>query len=438
VLQTAIDPGDATDYQFTAAQGSPQFDSIALPLLPGIAGYEVSLETGSAWSAAQSLAPGATLTAATPFDGVRFNGVDGTGQAVLLNDSLIFDVGFTNTGNFTGDLNESGLACFAAGTRLATPGGAVAVERLTAVDLVCTAGGGRRPVRWVGHRDIVCADHPRPGTVHPIRIAAHAFAPGRPQRDLLLSPDHAVFIDGVLIPVRYLVNDATIAAMPRARISYWHVELDRHDVLLAEGLACESYLDTGNRSAFANGGPAVQLHPDFGMRIWDLAGCAPLVRDGAALEAARSWLLARAAALGHAITADPALRAIWPGGEAMPTRNGRRHRFHLAKRGILHLASRSAIPAHTRDSSPDHRRLGVAIGRLALNGRRIGLADPRLGEGWHDLETGAGGETWRWTDGHAALHLAAGGVLDVDVVMTERYWRPQARPPEHARGMLRA
>jgi hypothetical protein len=53
--------------------------------------------------------------------------------------------------------------------------------------------------------------------------------------------------------VRYLVNDASIAQIPLDTVTYWHVELPTHDVIPAEGLAAESYLDTGNRRAFANG-----------------------------------------------------------------------------------------------------------------------------------------------------------------------------------------
>src|ERR1019366_10641252 len=57
---------------------------------------------------------------------------------------------------------------------------------------------------------------------------------------------------GVLIPIRYLVNGRSIAQEARDEVTYWHVELARHDILLAEGLPAESYLDTGNRDAFAD------------------------------------------------------------------------------------------------------------------------------------------------------------------------------------------
>jgi hypothetical protein len=79
-------------------------------------------------------------------------------------------------------------------------------------------------------------------------VSVGAFAPGCPDRDLYLSPDHAVLVDGVLIPVCYLVNGTMIVQEPRDSVTYWHVELSEHAVICAEGVAAESYLDTGNRS----------------------------------------------------------------------------------------------------------------------------------------------------------------------------------------------
>jgi hypothetical protein len=144
------------------------------------------------------------------------------------------------------------LPCFAGGTRLLTSRGEVAVEELRAGDLMPTIRGGHLArVCWIGHRHVDLRGHPRPWDVHPVRVRAHAFGRGQPSRDLWLSPDHAVCVDGVLMPVRYLLNSATVVQEAAERITYWHVELEAHDVLLAEGLACESYLDTGNRSAFA-------------------------------------------------------------------------------------------------------------------------------------------------------------------------------------------
>ena len=145
------------------------------------------------------------------------------------------------------------LACFLEGTRILTAAGEIEVERLRPGALVFSILHGKLlPITWIGHRKLSIAS--------PVRVCADAFAPGRPHRDLWLSPDHAVYIDGVLVPVRYLVNGATIAQHQCEEVIYYHIELAEHGVLLAEGLPAESYLDTGNRAAFANTGAKVIAH----------------------------------------------------------------------------------------------------------------------------------------------------------------------------------
>jgi hypothetical protein len=181
-------------------------------------------------------------------------------------------------------------ACFAAGTRIATETGAVAVEHLREGDRVRTHFAGTAVVRWIGHRRVDCARHPDPASVQPLRVRAHAFGPGLPSRDLLISRDHALFVDGHLIPARYLEDGDAIARVPLSAVTYFHVELDRHDVLFAEGLPAESYLETGQRSAFANGGAIVQAHPDFAARVREAEGCAPFAVTGPAVAAARARL----------------------------------------------------------------------------------------------------------------------------------------------------
>jgi autotransporter-associated beta strand protein len=223
----------------------------------------------------------------------------GDGRLVFGAATLEIAGGFT-TGSFsvTDDTGDDEtivtVSCFAAGTRLATPQGEAVVASLRVGDLVTTQSGGPRPVRWLGHRHVDCRRHARPQDVWPVRVAAGAFGPGLPCRDLVLSPDHAVHVDGVLIPVRCLINGAGIAQEPWASVTYWHVELDRHDVLLAEALPCESFLDTGNRAAFANGGVVMQMHPDFARHMWEGAACAPLVVAGPQLDRVRARLRAPA------------------------------------------------------------------------------------------------------------------------------------------------
>ncbi len=97
----------------------------------------------------------------------------------------------------------------------------------------------------------------------------------------------------MLIPVKHLINGTTIVQVESDEITYWHVELPRHDVILAEGLPVESYLETGGRSSFANGGDVVTLFPDFSSRVWEAEGYAPLLVTGAALAAVQHRIAAR-------------------------------------------------------------------------------------------------------------------------------------------------
>ncbi len=123
----------------------------------------------------------------------------------------------------------------------------------------------------------------------------------------------------MLIPIRYLLNDATVKQIEVASITYWHIELTEHAVLLADGLPAESYLDTGNRAAFADCGTVVAAFPEFARAVWDLAGCAKLVTEGSARDVVYRRLLAQALALGWN-------REIVAGGNTIWTRPARRRR----------------------------------------------------------------------------------------------------------------
>ena len=190
------------------------------------------------------------------------------------------------------------VLCFRAGTHILTPDGKTAVEHLREGDTVKTQGGKPRPIVWIGQRHVDCQHHPEPKKVWPVRIAADAFGRGLPETDLFLSPDHAIFFDDSLIPVKYLIDGKNITQVETDEVTYYHVELASHDILLAEGLPVESYLDTGDRDSFANGGPFVRLFPVFGSERdanlnWEARGFAPLVVTGPAVGAARAMLTRR-------------------------------------------------------------------------------------------------------------------------------------------------
>jgi hypothetical protein len=229
-----------------------------------------------------------------------------------------------NDGNGDTELTVAfDTVCYVAGTHLATPGGDEPVESLLPGDTVLILEDGvvlEQPVRWVGQTRVNLDRHNAPARAAPIRIRADAFEPGMPHRDLLVSPDHAVFLDGALFQAQALVNGATIVREPaRGAVTYVHVELDRHSLLLAEGLPAESYLDTGNRGWFAAEAGVRPLFPDFASQHrWAANACAPLLLRGPELAAAHAKLWARAIDLGHERTDDPALGCRsqpcgWPG-----------------------------------------------------------------------------------------------------------------------------
>jgi T5SS/PEP-CTERM-associated repeat protein len=133
------------------------------------------------------------------------------------------------------------VACFCAGTRILTDAGEVAVEALRpGMRAISLAHSRALRICWVGSRTVAPAA--------PVRVAADAFGEGAPHTELWLSPDHAVHVGDALIPVRHLVNGASIACIHRTAETYFHVELTVHGVLITQGLPAESFLDTGNRT----------------------------------------------------------------------------------------------------------------------------------------------------------------------------------------------
>ncbi len=318
------------------------------------------------------------------------------------------------------------VACFAEGTRLLTDAGERPVEALRPGDRVATVlGGGLARIRWVGQRRIDLARHPEPSRVRPVRIAPGALAAGVPHRALLLSPDHALHLGGALIPAHLLVNGATITQIDAESVTYWHVELDRHDVVLAEGAAVETYLDTGNRGAFAGQVPSI-LHPDFAAvsgSAWHERACAPLLLGGAGLAAIRDQLLHRAAALGWSRGGDAGL-SVFAGETALPARWEGEVLVADLPPGCAQVRLRCRSFRPSWSGGEDHRRLGVAVIALALDGRAVAV--PSGAPGWYAPEDGL-----CWTDGDAALDTQGSACLRVTRAAAGGvYWRRGAAGAE--------
>jgi hypothetical protein len=128
-------------------------------------------------------------------------------------------------------------------------------------DDVVLADGRVMPVRWIG-RNTVSTRFADPLRVLPIRIRAGALAEGLPERDLLVSPEHALLVEDILIQAGALVNGVSIIrerAVPES-FTYYHVELAEHALILAEGTPAESFVDHVDRAAFDNWAEHAALH----------------------------------------------------------------------------------------------------------------------------------------------------------------------------------
>ncbi|WP_262312193.1 Hint domain-containing protein [Acidiphilium sp. AL] len=378
---------------------------------------DISFASGASWTIegdSAGLAAGQTISGFAQHDTIVLDSFAATSDSFVSGTGLELTSGSsTITLDITGSFTTSDFAvtdpptnttialvppCFVAGTHILTATGEVAAEDLREGDRVVLHGGGTAPAKWIGRRRLDLRRHPRPETVRPILIEAGAICGGVPKRDLLVSPDHALFLDGHLIPAKALENGATIRQVARRGVTYFHVELEHHAALYAEGCPAESYLETGNRGAFENGGVAMVLHPDLAQVLREVEGFAPFAESGAVVEAVRARLIARA---GIETTDDPGLT------------------IRYRRDGSAVIESRSAIPGHLMPDPRDRRMLGVKIAALRAGGADIRLDHPLLAQGWHDAEPDG-----RWTDGRAVVPVALlGGRRDLSVRLsgTVRY-----------------
>ncbi|NKL33179.1 hypothetical protein GFL49_04910 [Rhizobium leguminosarum bv. viciae] len=150
----------------------------------------------------------------------------------------------------------SGPQCFLRGTAILTDCGEKPVEDLRIGDRVALPDGSTRPVKWVGRQSFKKSGARWHRDVVPIRVSRYALDGHTPHSDLYLSPGHALYLNGILIQVKDLVNGTTIASVtPTADVSieYYAVMLDTHEVILAEGAAAESFhLKNSNHENFSN------------------------------------------------------------------------------------------------------------------------------------------------------------------------------------------
>ncbi|HEY4174968.1 MAG TPA: Hint domain-containing protein [Rhodopila sp.] len=396
----------------------------------------IALDAGGTWSVGGSFATGETaafggthidliLTSPSAASGVIMAGFAATdtialagitdvtkltfnGNTLVVSEStgpgltLQFAAPETLTFNVVGNATDITIPCFLPGTHILTDIGEVLVEKLRVGDTIVTQGGHTRRLCWIGHgRTLAIRGQRGPST--PVIVRKGALADNVPDRDLRITKGHSLYLDDVLIPVEFLVNHRNIVWDDRAQeVTVYHLELDTHDVLIANRAAAESYRDDGNRWLFQNANAGWDQPPK--------PPCAPVLTGGAVVDTVWRRILDRAGPRpGLPLTDDPDLRLLVDGTRLdAAERQGPIHVFRLQSRpNTVHLASREAVPAEL-GLARDPRSLGVALHSIALRQRTkfvvLKANDSRLADGFHPHEPAS---DLRWTNGHAALPAKA-------------------------------
>ena len=333
------------------------------------------------------------------------------------------------------------VACYLKGTHIATPDGEVKVEDIKAGDSVLTATGGVATVKWLGFRKFNRLRIPESHILRasPIRICKGAFSENVPHRDLTVSPGHRFNFDGALVPALSLINGLTITQdFDIQELEYYHVELEKFDMLLAEGAAAESYLEVGsNRNSFQNA-RTVTARPAFGpaprtvMLTEYVQKITPEI-----IEPIRRGLFKRAGILtGACRTADTDLRIEINGQLIRPQTPCKRrglYRFEmpLDLRGDIRILSNAAAVRETSlIDRTDARIIGVGLSDAVLitNDQRctIDLNCSTL-SGFNEAQV-MNDVPMRWTTGEAVIPARilpesnTSVVLELNVLCTHMYW----------------
>jgi hypothetical protein len=258
-------------------------------------------------------------------------------------------------------LSAERIPCYCRGTLILTDRGDVGVEDLQVGDRLLTRAG-EKPIRRIGQQRYSGQYASNNPAVLPVIVKAGAFADGVPSRDLYVSPNQAMFLDGLLIAPRLLVNGMSIV-QPKtvALVEYFHIELESHDIILAEGALSETFLDDDSRAMFQSTTDHQSLYP--GLARTPALHCAPRLDDGEHLQAIRDRIAARAAT-----NTTPT--------QAVPLRG---HIDHVSRdriEGWAYETPDTAVVLRVLDN-------GITVGQTLANQQRNDLRRLAIGSGVH-------------------------------------------------------
>jgi autotransporter passenger strand-loop-strand repeat protein/autotransporter-associated beta strand protein len=343
-------------------------------------------------NAAGNLLPGDTISGFVPGDTIDLTGTsyDSAGSAnldpptnvlAITENGETYDLQLDPSQDFSGDyfhlspdsgmgtdITENTPPCYCRGTLIRTGRGQKRVEKLKIGDMVMTVSGVARPVKWIGRRSYGGRFIKGRKDILPVCIKAGALDDNVPRRDLWISPHHAMYLEGVLIEARDLVNGVSIMQSESTReVEYFHVELETHDVIIAEGAPSETFIDDDDRLMFHNAPEYYALYPNE--RAAPARYCAPRCEDGYEVEAARRRIARRAG-----------------------LRSGREPRIGML-RGFVDLVAPRCIAGWAQNAdyleAPvclDILAGGRLIGQTLANRYREDLERAGLGSGRHSFE----------------------------------------------------
>ena len=355
----------------------------------GFSGFnQISFAPGAEWMLA-GVGAGPAIAGFSSGDTLRADGFDAASERFIPGTGLVltgnsFTGGAMVTLNITGSFSSAdfGLsfpavvsgeppelytditiiaACFCPGTRIATPRGKRPVESLRIGDEVLTLHGGAQAIKWIGKR-AYAAPFAKGDFIRPLIIHANALAAGVPCADLRLSPGHALFLAGGLVPAWRLLNGVSITqAAPGEPVEYVHIELEAQEIIFAEDCPVESFHGAPFRSQFHNAAEFSRLYPD----ALDHSPCLPRLESGFALAALQAQLNAHAGL-------PPPSQALGP------------------LRGYVDIAGPDSVAGWAQDFGAPERPVvldilckGQRLGRVLANAYREDLRAARLGSGCH-------------------------------------------------------
>ena len=316
----------------------------------------------------------------------------------------------------------SDLTCFLSGSMIETSDGLVAVEELTIGSEIITFNNGieiLRRVTWAGHAHCTVRPYlPLDQAGYPVRILKDAVSDGVPFKDMLITAEHCLFFDGKFVPARMLVNGRSIFYDTSiTSYDYYHIETEEHSVIMADGMLTESYLDTGNRSAFRQAGEVVSLTPSRNLSWEDAAASLTVDRD--LVEPLFRQIETRAVHLNSplmtdtpSLTQENDLHLVTDTGTTLrPIRKNNDRIMFMIPAGVenVRIVSNASRPCDVVGPFVDDRRmLGLLVGDVQLfEGHATKTLTSHLQDinlsGWNNVEDGL----CRWTNGSALLPLGS-------------------------------